>query len=175
MHLNELFARRPSDEPNTPIQLKDWRDLIASGGLQPLGAMPFHYGGDRIFYGLLGVELFFVISGFVILMSLEKVKSLGEFALHRAARLYPAYWFSVAIAGTVMLYQGQYDLATIVINATMLQAFFHVNNLVDPYWTLAYELWFYAVMAVVFSIGHIRNIDRISVVWLVVAVQFKSQ
>jgi peptidoglycan/LPS O-acetylase OafA/YrhL len=84
---------------------------------------------------MLGVELFFIISGFVILMSLEKVKSLGEFALHRAARLYPAYWFSVAIAGTAMLWLRQSDLVTIAINATMLQAFSRQESgrsLLDP-------------------------------------------
>lgn len=44
--------------------------------------------------GILGVELFFVISGFVILMSVMG-RTAGEFAISRFTRLFPAYWFSV--------------------------------------------------------------------------------
>lgn len=41
-------------------------------------------------YGWLGVELFFLISGFVILMTLEKCSSPREFMLRRWLRLFPA-------------------------------------------------------------------------------------
>ena len=151
-----------NQHPKTTQRLEG---LDSLRGLAALGVMAYHYAEDRNYYGMLGVELFFVISGFVILMSLEKVKSLCEFALHRAARLYPAYWFSVAVVGTATLCQSQFDLVTLVINVTMLQGFMHVDNLIDPYWTLTYELWFYVVMAIVFAIGHIRNVDRIAVAW----------
>jgi peptidoglycan/LPS O-acetylase OafA/YrhL len=49
----------------------------------------------------------------------------------------------------------------------MLQGFVSVPNLVDPYWTLAYELWFYAVVAALVAARQIRNVDRIALVWLV--------
>jgi peptidoglycan/LPS O-acetylase OafA/YrhL len=41
-------------------------------------------------YGWLGVELFFLISGFVILMTLEKCSTAGEFLYRRWLRLFPA-------------------------------------------------------------------------------------
>ena len=41
-------------------------------------------------FGYLGVELFFLISGFVILMTLEKFNSFTEFMYHRWLRLFPA-------------------------------------------------------------------------------------
>src|SRR5208282_3694588 len=42
------------------------------------------------FYGGYGVELFFMISGFVILMTLQKCKSFDSFMFRRWARLFPA-------------------------------------------------------------------------------------
>lgn len=41
--------------------------------------------------GLLAVDMFFMISGFVILMTLEKTRSVVDFVVARFARLYPAY------------------------------------------------------------------------------------
>lgn len=42
-------------------------------------------------YGAFGVQIFFVISGFVIFMTLEHTKSAAHFAVNRFARLYPTY------------------------------------------------------------------------------------
>lgn len=41
-------------------------------------------------YGYLGVHLFFMISGYVILMSLERTDSFGQFLFRRWLRLFPA-------------------------------------------------------------------------------------
>lgn len=49
--------------------------------------------------GFLGVQLFFLISGFVIYMSLENSKSIGQFLLKRWLRLFPAM-----LIGTILLY-----------------------------------------------------------------------
>ena len=49
---------------------------------------------DLTKYGYLGVELFFMISGYVIFFS-AKSGSASKFAVGRAVRLYPAYWFAV--------------------------------------------------------------------------------
>src|SRR5579864_8086350 len=48
-------------------------------------------------FGNLGVQLFFVISGFVITMTLVRCESQFEFLWKRFARLYPAYWFAVTL------------------------------------------------------------------------------
>ena len=51
-------------------------------------------------HGGLGVEIFFVISGFVIAYSVRNgdhtVSFLGRFALRRSIRLDPAYWVTIA-------------------------------------------------------------------------------
>src|SRR4051794_26399249 len=46
--------------------------------------------------GLLGVALFFLVSGFVIPFSLDR-GSLSRFVIRRIFRLYPVYWLSLAL------------------------------------------------------------------------------
>ena len=43
-------------------------------------------------FGNLGVDLFFLISGFVILMSAWG-RGVGDFAVSRVVRIFPSYWF----------------------------------------------------------------------------------
>jgi hypothetical protein len=47
--------------------------------------------GLAFVYGQFGVELFFIISGFVIYMTLENTNHIYDFAVSRIARLYPAF------------------------------------------------------------------------------------
>jgi peptidoglycan/LPS O-acetylase OafA/YrhL len=48
-------------------------------------------------YGTLGVEFFFIISGFVILMTAWD-RSLPDYTASRIGRLFPAYWAGVALS-----------------------------------------------------------------------------
>jgi peptidoglycan/LPS O-acetylase OafA/YrhL len=52
-------------------------------------------------YGKFGVELFFMISGFVIFMTLERTSNVYNFIVSRIARLYPA--FVACLAATIGL------------------------------------------------------------------------
>lgn len=59
-----------------------WPDIVPYGS---------QYATIPLFkVGYLGVQLFFLISGFVILMTMEKCRSRGEFLLRRWLRLFPA-------------------------------------------------------------------------------------
>src|ERR1700679_1685854 len=44
-----------------------------------------------------GVELFFMISGFVIFLTIEKTTNYKDFLLSRFSRLFPAYWTCVTL------------------------------------------------------------------------------
>src|SRR3954470_17813023 len=89
--------------------------------------------------GSLGPELFFVISGFVLALS-----ALGRPAVHviasRVARLYPAYWVGVLATGGLLLFlwpAGKHVTAgQILVNLTMLQSLFGVDQVDGVYWTL---------------------------------------
>lgn len=105
-------------------------------------------------YGYLGVQLFFMISGFVIYMSLENTSSIKKFALSRFARLYPAYWFAVTltfIAVLVFSLPGRdVSFFEMLINLTMLNGFVGVPSVDGVYWTLRVELTFYFIIAMLY-------------------------
>ncbi|MBE2288046.1 MAG: acyltransferase, partial [Chitinophagaceae bacterium] len=74
-------------------QIDRYRELDALRGIAAIMVVLFHYSILQV--GTTGVDLFFIISGFVILMSVSKVNSGIEFVINRISRLYPTYWFCV--------------------------------------------------------------------------------
>jgi peptidoglycan/LPS O-acetylase OafA/YrhL len=122
--------------------------------------------------GYLGVELFFVISGFVIAWTLQRSASLTDFASGRIARLYPAYLACAAITGIVIFGFGfnptNIQTGDIAWNAVIgLPPLVKANNLDASYWTLGIEVSFY-VMAAAFTYGLPKlRIEIFCIVWLV--------
>jgi len=116
-------------------------------------------------YGHYGVEVFFVISGFVIAYSLKNTvmtgKNWGKFILRRSIRLDPPYW--VAIAFTC----GLYFLGTVVTKKPLelpsgakllahvlyLQDILQLGQINVAFWTLCIEFQFYCAFAVLFWAG----------------------
>jgi len=125
-------------------------------------------------YGWLGVELFFMISGFVICLSTWG-KTFSQFAISRVVRLYPAYWFCVLLTTGVVLVDPSRTHALpwsqVLENLTMTESWTQAP-LVDPsYWTLAIELTFYLLVAVAL-VSRGFTYPRVVVfcaVWLVVS------
>ena len=111
-------------------------------------------------YAALGPELFFVISGFVVLMTAWG-RSVANVAASRVARLYPAYWVSVLLTGALLLWiwPGGKDvtLGQVAVNLTMLQGLVGVGNVDGVYWTLWAELRFYAIVLLLAAVGVTRG------------------
>lgn len=99
-------------------------------------------------YGYLAVNLFFMISGFVVVQS-ARSKSLPQFAIARITRLYPAYWLSCVLTfvGLHFMGGGAASWRQLLFNLTMLQEFFGQPSLNGVYWSLTYELTFCFLVA----------------------------
>jgi peptidoglycan/LPS O-acetylase OafA/YrhL len=125
-------------------------------------------------YGWLGVQLFFMISGFVICMSVWG-RSLGDFFVSRVVRLYPAYWVAVLLTTTVLIIspavRSPLSPKEILVNLTMLQEPMGIAHVDGLYWTLWVELVFYMLFAFVVWRGvTYRRVIVFCGVWLVASV-----
>lgn len=108
--------------------------------------------------GSLGVDIFFVLSGFVMFMSASRTSVDGwSFFLKRLFRVVPAYWFftfALVISGSFFVNEFKFTSYTI---DTMVRSLFFVPHYnpsglgVYPYltvgWTLNYEILFYTTLS----------------------------
>ncbi len=136
-------------------------ELDALRGFAALAVVIFHYSGEKNGFnlGCMGVDLFFIISGFVILMTLERCNKPMDFVVGRFSRLYPPYWATIFFIVALMLvmpfisselYHWQNDLIDykgrpenfpikVLVNLSMFQYYFTIRNLDGPFWTLNIE------------------------------------
>jgi peptidoglycan/LPS O-acetylase OafA/YrhL len=163
--------------------------LAALDGLRlvaALAVMGYHYAGVNVpfwgvpshvelptlshvgRYGYLGVNLFFVISGFVILMTAYD-RSVESFTASRIARLFPAYWAAIAL--TVLLQSfwhagRQPTPVQALVNLTMTQEAYGALNVQGAFWTLWIELKFYLLIGVFILVGITRRrLIAFAVLW----------
>src|SRR5690349_15542550 len=130
---------------------------------------------DVIEYGKYTVHFFFVISGFLIFMTLDRSTHPKYFIVSRFSRLYPAYWVCLTITALVISLSPFYDYHPVtfiqfVANLTMFQHWFHIEDIDGIYWTLAVEMCFYILIFLVFIFGKQKNIERIGIAWLLVMI-----
>lgn len=124
------------------------------------------YGDDYSFFifnhGWLGVQLFFLISGFVILMTLERTQTIKSFLVKRWLRLFPAMFIA-----SVFIYlssfalterpAGDVSLRAIIPGITFISSAIWNNylNITMPtmegaFWSLYVEAYFYLFIALVY-------------------------
>lgn len=124
-------------------------------------------------YGFLGVQLFFMISGFVILMTASG-NTVAGFISSRAIRLYPAYWASCTLTFLVVLYFGAPHFSAswhqYLINLSMLNGFMNVDHIDGAYWSLVIELRFYLLVILVMAIRQINRAEAFLIGWLIISV-----
>ena len=106
--------------------------------------------------GYLGVEVFFVISGFVIAHSVRGAEHtpgyLGRFAFRRALRLDPPYWATIALE-VGLIYLGLSLIPSLATDtptvSQLVSHLFYAQNLTGHgdilaiFWTLCFEVQFY--------------------------------
>jgi peptidoglycan/LPS O-acetylase OafA/YrhL len=109
--------------------------------------------------GNLGVDVFFVISGFVIAHSVRKGERswryLGRFGLRRSIRLDPPLWMTIFVEVVLIRISLRLfpDLGTplpnwsqVMANVTYSQHFLGIGDIVPVFWSLTYEVQFYIVL-----------------------------
>ncbi len=160
-------------------------------GLAVLGVVLFHMtavelkysGGDRLLPGWLdffqlGVDLFFVISGFVmVIVSRGRFQSGVEsrrFLFNRVSRIYPTYWLYFFITLAVYLLQpgmvnSGHGESNLWLSFLLLPS--DKVLLVMVAWSLLFELWFYLVFSVLLFFKE-RYLPWLLAVWALVLLAF---
>jgi len=111
-------------------------------------------------YFALAPEMFFVLSGFVILWTAWG-RSVPQVLASRLARIFPTYWAALALTSVLLLVlwpEGKrVSPGEVAVNATLLQEPLGVRHVDGVYWTLWAELRFYLLVAVLVGIGLTRR------------------
>ena len=160
----------------TEVRENRYLELDALRGVAAMLVVLFHLNmanadTEPIFkYGVTGVDLFFIISGFVIFMSINQVSSGREFVINRFARLYPTYWVCVTITCIVIVlsqsiyYHEDFTFGIFrqyLANMTMFQYYLNSPNLDQSYWTLIVEMLFYIVILSLYELKTLKRIEGI--------------
>jgi exopolysaccharide production protein ExoZ len=179
----ELDQEAPVADANQRVRYKlldAWRGLAALAVVSLHGAVPLLGGSfksltentawGKLLYGALGVQFFFVISGYCIAgAAVQQLLDFGEawpFVRARLRRIWPGYlaslFFALLLIGahellakqgaiqpveSYVLFREMASPVWILSHLTLTQWPLHVKMLNGLYWTLNYEVAFYAIVA----------------------------
>lgn len=148
----------------------------------------FHFGSgltiqyhlDRNYLGMgaAGVDVFFVLSGFIISYSSDPARGLGYFARKRLARIVPLYWLLTVPVILIALVKPSLLNSTIVSVETVAKSLLFVpyqknGGAIQPIlflgWTLCYEMFFYMIYGACLLFGMRATWYACAVVLLLVA------
>ena len=125
-------------------------------------------------YGWSGVDIFFIISGYCIALTIVKTSNFVEFSVRRFARIYPAYFFCGI---TTLVFYSFFDLPGREVDwytgfMNLIFANF-IPGLKFPYidgiyWALMIELKFYIFFGILYFI--FNNLNKAIIAWFFFAV-----
>ena len=132
-------------------------------------------------YGYMGVELFFIISGFVIAMTLEASRSVIDFVIRRFARIWPALIVSAILTFFLLnwsdapfaLHRRQSwpnFLPSLTLTPPSLWSgwFPKVDYVTGVYWSLVVEIRFYMIAVILFWLFSREKLARNLVIFTLV-------
>jgi len=160
-------------------------ELDALRGIAALAVVLYHYTqrfselypdlqseGIRFLYGNLGVQLFFLLSGFVIFLTLKTTSSPVDFIKRRAVRLYPSYIMCVILTYLCVVAFGlegrEVTFKEAILNLTLIEGFIPGINYVDgAYWSLTVEITFYLIVTIIIYFKMIKHIFKVLLLWII--------
>jgi peptidoglycan/LPS O-acetylase OafA/YrhL len=160
-HFTVLFLQRPKivaaltmAEPGQAVSFPAWIDRAY----------------DIFNLASIGVAVFFLISGFVIPLSLEG-SSVRSYLAKRFLRIFPTYWVAFVIGVAALFVSGAfwskpvtYDLTDYFANTFLLADFFGRYDILSVMWTLQIEIKFY-LLAPIFYAALSRGSLRRALLW----------
>ena len=165
-----------------------WNSIQALRGMAVVGVLAYHsqlierkYSqGDTILpeliqLGQTGVDLFFVISGFIMVAVTRgrfgRKGEVARFLWNRVTRIYPTYWFYMLLTLAIFIIKPMWVNATQGHDAALISSFLLLPSQKLPLlmvaWSLIHEVWFYLVFAILIRAGE-SNLPRWLLCWAAV-------
>jgi peptidoglycan/LPS O-acetylase OafA/YrhL len=126
---------------------------------------------DALFgWGIIGVDIFFVISGFIMIYTTQhyaaKISSAKRFLINRAIRIIPLYYIGLLIAfflsGAMSTFhypdkvQNLFSALTFTVYKTSITPhYIDDGGMYNVRWTLNYEVYFYIAFALCLLVKHL--------------------
>ena len=112
-------------------------------------------------YGKYGVQLFFMLSGFVNAMTLLKKREPGDFLMSRVIRIFPSFWIvillNIVLLSTCTMFAATPTASQFAANMTAMPRLFGYECWEPVTWTLQVELIFYMILLVLFKGGALNR------------------
>jgi len=128
-------------------------------------------------FGAAGVNVFFVLSGFIIAMTTDPARGTWYFCRRRLLRVVPLYWILTLGIAAIGLALPSLLNSTIVTPEALVKSLFFIpyekpNGAIQPLlflgWTLNYEMFFYAIYAACLLLGLRSPLAPMTIVVLLV-------
>lgn len=175
------MSERPASPESGRVQIDSLQILRAAAASSVL---LFHYflylylefglfGGNLFEVGAFGVDIFFVVSGFIICFAGQNETSPVRFMVKRMSRILPLYYlltlcvFVVALIAPHLLYSTTANVENLL-RSLLFIPYAKENGLVQPLlflgWTLNYEMFFYVIFSLCMLAGHHRIFAVLAVI-----------
>lgn len=175
--------------------MKKILNIQALRGVAVISVVLFHlaviekkYGGTKTFlpdffnFGMFGVDLFFVISGFVMIAitrgRYQNTKQAIRFLYHRVSRIYPTYWVYSLLVLVIFLLRPSLVNSSQGNQVDILASFLLLPSetlpLVMVGWTLIHEMYFYLVFFLILLTFAEKHVIKALLMWAAIVVLFNA-
>jgi peptidoglycan/LPS O-acetylase OafA/YrhL len=170
-----VVAEAEGEAPKPGTSRLGWLDALRGVAALTVAvyhlALPFYWvphGTKMPSYGdpgIFGVQLFFLVSGYIVPASLERRGDVRAFWIGRICRIYPL--ILAVVVGCLLLlprahtpisgFAFQHPVLSFFGHLTLLQDLLGVNLAINVLWTLSYEMVFYFLVSALFVLGWHRR------------------